>query len=190
MARISGVNTTPELIVRRLLWASGLRYRIHARTPGGRPDLVFTRQKMVVYIDGCFWHGCPDHYVRPQSRQEFWDRKLSENVERDRKQVTALVDAGWRVLRFWEHEVRQTPVRVTTAILACAQGGPRRYRPAWRVVRVHPDPARDGWEIRLLSDLHRPGATRVERGPRTTQKLGRVRRERTVPAASNGPLQS
>src|SRR4051794_31349953 len=104
MSRIRGANTTPELIVRRGLWKCGLRYRLHAKTPGGKADIVVPSAKFALFIDGCFWHGCPEHYVRPGSRNEFWDAKLRENVDRDRRQTLKLDAEGWTVVRVWEHE--------------------------------------------------------------------------------------
>jgi len=71
----------------------------------GRPDVVFPGPKVAVFIDGCFWHGCPEHYVRPRSRTEFWAEKLAQNVARDRRQTLALEAQGWRVVRVWEHDV-------------------------------------------------------------------------------------
>src|SRR4051812_21964937 len=111
MARIRGVNTTPELRLRARLWSTGLRYRLHLRTPAGRPDLVIPGAQVAVYIDGCQWHGCPKHYVRPRSKDEFWAAKLHENVARDLRQTQQLEALGWRVLRFWEHEVWEEPER-------------------------------------------------------------------------------
>jgi DNA mismatch endonuclease (patch repair protein) len=105
MARIRGTNTRPEVLLRTALWGQGLRYRVHAKTPVGRPDIVFPGSKVAVFIDGCFWHGCPDHYTRPGSREEFWVTKLTANTTRDRAQALALDAAGWRTVRVWEHEV-------------------------------------------------------------------------------------
>ena len=78
---------------------------MHAATPAGRPDIVFPGARVAVFIDGCFWHGCPDHYVRPRSSEEFWSKKLAENCRRDSVQTKRLEDIGWRVCRVWEHEV-------------------------------------------------------------------------------------
>jgi DNA mismatch endonuclease (patch repair protein) len=105
MARIRGRNTRPEQLLRSALWRAGLRYRLRHRLPVGRPDLVFPGAHVAVFVDGCFWHGCPEHYVRPRSRQDFWAKKLRENVERDIRQTTELEEIGWRVVRIWEHEV-------------------------------------------------------------------------------------
>ena len=104
MSRIRGSDTTPELLLRQRLWSDGLRYRLKYKVPAGRPDLVFPGARVVVFMDGCFWHGCPDHYVRPSSRSTFWAQKLAENVERDQRQTRELEAAGWRVIRIWEHE--------------------------------------------------------------------------------------
>lgn len=101
-----GRDTTPELAVRRLLHATGLRYRVDFAPLGGRrrADIVFTRCRIAVFIDGCFWHGCPQHATLPKRNSEYWLPKLERNIARDIETNSALADAGWRVLRFWEHE--------------------------------------------------------------------------------------
>lgn len=106
MSRIRGKNTLPERLLRSALWAAGLRYRLHVRIIDFYPDVVFLCKKVAVFIDGCFWHGCPVHYVRPRTRESFWANKLVENVERDRRQTLTLESNGWRVVRVWEHEVQ------------------------------------------------------------------------------------
>ncbi len=100
-------DTTPELLIRRLLHAQGLRYRVDWPLPFDRrrrADIVFTRQKVAVFIDGCFWHGCPEHYIAPKENAEFWAKKVATNVARDRDTDSRLVTLGWTVLRIWEHE--------------------------------------------------------------------------------------
>ena len=100
-------DTTPELAVRRLLHAMGLRYRVDYSLPFDRrrkADVVFSRQRVAVFIDGCFWHGCPQHYVAPKSHDEYWRRKVEGNRQRDRQTTSLLEEQGWLVLRFWEHE--------------------------------------------------------------------------------------
>lgn len=96
----------PELAVRRLLHAAGLRYRVDYSPLGGRrrADIVFTRARLAVYIDGCFWHSCPIHGTTPRSNSNYWLPKLARNIERDEESTKELVAAGWQVLRFWEHE--------------------------------------------------------------------------------------
>lgn len=105
MSRIQANNTKPELILRKALWAHGLRYRLKNKLPG-RPDLFFSGSKLAVFIDGCFWHNCPVHCQVPQTNQSFWQKKLLINKERDEKVSKALEREGWNVIRFWEHEVK------------------------------------------------------------------------------------
>ncbi|MER7705260.1 very short patch repair endonuclease [Kitasatospora sp. NPDC097605] len=107
MQAIRSRDTKPELRIRQLVHARGLRYRVAARPlPGVRrtADLVFRPAKVAVFIDGCYWHGCPEHYVSPKTNQGYWSEKVTRNVERDRDTDARLEAAGWTVLRFWEHE--------------------------------------------------------------------------------------
>lgn len=100
-------DTKPELAVRQLLHAQGLRYRVdHRVLPGQRlrVDIAFTRRRLAVLIDGCFWHGCPSHATYPKSNVDYWLPKLERNRQRDLETNLALAEAGWVVLRFWEHE--------------------------------------------------------------------------------------
>lgn len=106
MARVRSRDTTPETMLRKALWAAGLRYRVHANLTG-TPDVSFPGSKVAVFVDGCFWHGCPEHYTRPVRNAEFWDRKLSRNLARDAKVDAELGAMGWLPLRVWEHEVRR-----------------------------------------------------------------------------------
>ena len=100
-------DTAPELALRRLLHARGLRYRVDvAPLPGlrRRADVVFTRARLAVFVDGCFWHRCPQHGTSPRNNADWWRDKLDRNVQRDRHTDRALHEAGWQVLRVWEHE--------------------------------------------------------------------------------------
>lgn len=102
-----GRDTGPELSVRRILHAHGLRYRVNVAPVAGlrrTADVVFPRQRIAVFIDGCFWHGCPAHYIAPKANSEFWSDKVSKNRRRDLETTERLAAAGWNVLRFWEHE--------------------------------------------------------------------------------------
>lgn len=103
MQAIRGKNTSPELLVRRLLFARGLRFRLHARHLPGVPDIVLPKYRAVIFIHGCFWHGhaCP-LFVLPQTRRAFWREKITANQQRDRLHADALMQAGWRVLTVWE----------------------------------------------------------------------------------------
>jgi DNA mismatch endonuclease (patch repair protein) len=99
-------DTRPELLVRRIVHARGLRYRVDHRVvqeSRTRADLAFTRQRIAVFIDGCFWHSCPDHLHLPKANADYWVAKLARNVERDAEVTALLRDLGWTVLRFWEH---------------------------------------------------------------------------------------
>lgn len=102
-------DTQPELAVRRLIHAEGLRYRVDTQPiPALRRkgDIVFTRCRVVVFIDGCFWHGCPEHGTRTfKTNPEYWTPKIARNQARDGQTTEALVQAGWQVLRYWEHEM-------------------------------------------------------------------------------------
>lgn len=100
-------NTQPELRVRRLLHSAGLRYRVDYAPDRAnlrrRADIVFTRRRIAVFIDGCFWHGCPEHFIPPKANAEYWVPKIATNIRRDRDTDRRLREAGWTVLRFWEH---------------------------------------------------------------------------------------
>lgn len=117
MAAIRGKDTTPELLLRRALWRRGHRYRVHAAIPG-RPDLAFIGQKLAVFVDGCFWHRCPEHYRRPPSNRGYWDTKIRRNVQRDNEVNNSLREQGWTVLRYWEHEVLDDLDRVVAEVSA------------------------------------------------------------------------
>lgn len=96
-------DTTPELRLRAALHAIGLRFRLRSKLPG-RPDVVFTRAKIAVFVDGCFWHACPEHGVTPKNNRDWWTVKLQRNVERDREKDDALAELGWAAVHVWEHE--------------------------------------------------------------------------------------
>lgn len=102
-------DTSPELALRSALHARGLRFRVDypIRVPGRRPirpDVVFTRARTAVFVDGCFWHSCPQHGTLPKSNEDYWLPKLARNRERDEQADRMLADAGWHVVRIWEHE--------------------------------------------------------------------------------------
>ncbi len=121
MAAIRRTDTKPEIAIRRALHHQGLRFRkdLAVRADGllVRPDIVFTRQKIAVFVDGCFWHSCPEHGRHPSKNAQYWSPKLQKNAERDRLQTAALESDGWTVLRFWEHEDLDVAVqRVAAAV--------------------------------------------------------------------------
>lgn len=106
MAAIRSRNTRVELKLRKALFAAGFRYRVSYRITG-KPDIVFVRKKVAVFVDGCFWHACPECYREPANNREFWRKKISGNRERDIKVTRELEADGWLVLRVWEHEVKK-----------------------------------------------------------------------------------
>ena len=108
MSRIRSRDTKPEVVVRSLLHGMGYRFRLHRRDLPGRPDIVLPRHKMVVFVNGCFWHrheGCRYAYF-PKSRADFWMEKFRDNVERDRRQQEELRALDWKVVTIWECETR------------------------------------------------------------------------------------
>lgn len=173
MSRIRGADTKPEVLLRAALWKRGLRYRVRATTPVGRPDVVFPGAKVAVFVDGCQWHGCPDHYVFPRTRREFWGAKLAGNVARDRRQTLALEALGWRVVRVWEHRVFTDLDGVVALVDAALAGAAAPSDDAWRVVRVEPLPEGDDMERRHLEDLRDAATQRLDVRRRSTGKWPR-----------------
>ncbi|AHH15024.1 putative DNA mismatch endonuclease [Nocardia nova SH22a] len=107
MSRQRRVGTAPEIALRSELHRRGLRYFVDRAPLKGlrrRADLVFPRRKVAVYVDGCFWHSCPEHATRPKNNAQWWADKLAGNVARDRDTDARLTAAGWTVVRIWEHE--------------------------------------------------------------------------------------
>ncbi|SRX92149.1 DNA G:T-mismatch repair endonuclease [Microbacterium testaceum StLB037] [Mycobacterium shimoidei] len=119
-------DTAPELAVRRLVHGMGLRYRVNTRplpTLRRTADLVFTRRRVAVFVDGCFWHGCPDHHRQPSANAGYWTAKVARNRARDIATDETLAAAGWTVLRFWAH---QSPADVAEAIRKAVTGAAAR----------------------------------------------------------------
>ncbi|MFC8430783.1 very short patch repair endonuclease [Streptomyces sp. NPDC057253] len=107
MSRQGSRDTAPEVAVRKLLHAAGLRYRVNVPVPGmprRTIDIAFTKTKIAIFLDGCFWHGCPQHATHPKANAEWWRTKLDKNMARDCETTEHLKQIGWTVLRFWEHE--------------------------------------------------------------------------------------
>lgn len=124
------VNTQPELALRRALHSLGFRYRVNLPIPGKRrrrADVTFVRWRTAVFVQGCFWHACPEHLHMPKHNAEWWWNKLQNNVRRDEDTDAHLVRLGWLPLRVWEHEVVGTAVAKVVEALA-HQGHPRARR--------------------------------------------------------------
>jgi DNA mismatch endonuclease (patch repair protein) len=133
MSRNRGADTKPEIAVRSALHAAGLRFRKSLRVIAGevkvRPDVVFTRARIAVFIDGCYWHCCPDHGTQPRRNEDYWSAKLAGNVARDRRVDEALRSDGWTVIRAWEHEPPQLAVRRVLDVLSVLSAQPDSRRP-------------------------------------------------------------
>lgn len=135
MARIGSRDTKPEIRVRRFLHAHGLRYRLHAASLPGKPDLAFPSKRLAIFVHGCFWHrhpGCKATRT-PKSRLEFWERKFRENVDRDRRVGEALLAAGWTAVVIWECEIgRAGKLELLVAEIRASPAKGRRIMPTPR----------------------------------------------------------
>ena len=110
MSKIRGRDTKPELVLKAALRRAGLWwYRLHRTDLPGWPDIVFVKERVAVFMDGCFWHGCPRHYRAPASNKRYWLPKIRGNKARDKRNTAALRRAGWSVVRVWEHDVNERP---------------------------------------------------------------------------------
>lgn len=105
MSKIGSKDTNPEKKLRSALWNLGLRYRKHYKVEGVEVDIAFPKQKIAIFVDGCFWHGCEECKSIPENNREFWKDKIERNQERDEKQTEKLESEGWKVIRVWEHEI-------------------------------------------------------------------------------------
>jgi len=117
MSMIKGKNTEPELILRKLLSSNGIKgYRLNYRLTG-KPDIVFSKYRLAIFIDGCFWHKCPKCFIQPENNKEFWKKKIKGNVKRDKTVNKLLKQEGWKVIRIWEHLLKKSPNQVYSRIL-------------------------------------------------------------------------
>lgn len=127
MSRIRSRDTAPELRLRRGLHALGYRYRVNAKPVKDlryTADLLFTRARVAVFMDGCFWHGCPEHFIMPKTRTDFWQAKIENNIVRDTTSGQALEREGWKVLRIWEHVPTEVAIAQVAALVGPAKGQP------------------------------------------------------------------
>lgn len=121
MSTLARRDTAPELALRSALHSMRLRYRVQLHVPGNRRrriDIAFTRAKVAVFVDGCFWHGCPEHGTRPRANREWWDWKIQRNRDRDADTNRLLAEHGWAVLRVWEHERPSDAAKRVEALVA------------------------------------------------------------------------
>jgi len=122
MRAIRRTDTKPEIALRQALHRQGYRFRKDYRLDLAdgkrvRPDIAFTARKVAVFVDGCFWHACPDHGSKPRNNEWYWGPKLLRNVERDRAADTALGEAGWTVIRLWEHESLDSAINAVVRVI-------------------------------------------------------------------------
>ena len=119
MSSIRGKNTSPEVRLRKQLWKEGLRgYRLHKNLPG-KPDVIFTKRRLAVFVDGDFWHGHNWKKLGKVPPSGFWREKIRRNIERDKSVNKKLQKLGWRVVRFWEHKVNDNPTKCIQTIKKC-----------------------------------------------------------------------
>lgn len=128
MSRVRGKNSSAERALRSRLHIRGLRFLLHRRIEGIAVDIVFPGPRVAVFVDGCFWHGCPQHATFPKTNQSYWLPKLAENRERDRRQTARLRAAGWAVFRVWEHQCLPPADRAVERIVKACRAEPRLTR--------------------------------------------------------------
>ena len=110
MSRVKSKNTTPEITTRKLLHSLGYRFRLYKKDLPGTPDITLSKYKTVIFINGCFWHGCPNckrSKIYPKDNQDYWQKKLRANIERDARNYDLLSDMGWKVFIIWECETKK-----------------------------------------------------------------------------------
>jgi len=118
MAGIKGKDTKPELLIRKELYRRGYRYRLHVKDIKARPDIVLRRYNSLIFVNGCFWHGHDNCklFRYPKSRTEFWESKISGNIERDQKKWKELAEYGWRILVVWECSIKNRKQHISTVV--------------------------------------------------------------------------
>ncbi|WHF52511.1 very short patch repair endonuclease [Chryseobacterium gotjawalense] len=119
MSKIKSKDTKPEILLRKLLFKEGFRYRINNSKLPGKPDIVLKKYKTVIFVNGCFWHGHQDcrYFVMPKTRTEFWSEKIKGNKERDQRNTALLQEEGWNVITVWECELKKNTVEDTVKLL-------------------------------------------------------------------------
>ena len=107
MTNIRSTNTRIEKDVTKALWNLGYRFRKNVKTLPGKPDIAIQKYKIVIFLDSCFWHKCPEHFKKPKSNLEYWEPKIKRNIERDAEINQYYKDNNWHILRIWEHEIKK-----------------------------------------------------------------------------------
>lgn len=136
-------NLTTEMRMLKIMKDAGISgWRRHLSLLSFRPDFVFRKERVVVFVDGCFWHGCPLHGTMPKSNREFWKSKLEKNTQRDARAGRELSDSGWKVVRFWEHSVRNEPSECAERLKAVLDAACRKMFDRRGMCRSRPKPTR------------------------------------------------
>lgn len=118
MAAIRGrYNKSTEIALIKIFHDAKIKgWRRHCVYLPGTPDFIFSKHKIAIFLDGCFWHGCKKCFIIPKTNRKFWDKKIADNRKRDKRVIRELVQRGWKVLRFWEHDIKINPKRVVAKI--------------------------------------------------------------------------
>lgn len=123
MTHIKNSNTKIEQDITKALWKHGFRFRKNVKSLPGKPDIAIQKYKIVIFLDSCFWHKCPEHFIMPKSNLEYWEPKIQRNVERDLKINSYYTEKGWHILRIWEHEIKKdfsnTLIKIEKFISSC-----------------------------------------------------------------------
>lgn len=122
MSAIRSKDTKMEIAFRKALFNQGIRFRKHARDLRGNPDIAIKNKRAVIFLDSCFWHRCPKHFRQPSSNKRYWNKKIKRNVARDKEVSTHYKSIGWKVMRFWEHEVEHNLGRATNKVANFLKG--------------------------------------------------------------------
>ncbi|MCK4927799.1 MAG: very short patch repair endonuclease [Candidatus Aenigmarchaeota archaeon] len=119
MSKIKGKDTKPEIFLRKVLFRLGYRYslRYKFKELNFKPDMVMVSRKICVFMDGCFWHGCSRCYKEPKSNRDYWVSKINRNIERDKEQNEYLKKNGWKVIRVWEHDLKENPTKTIIRVI-------------------------------------------------------------------------
>ncbi|KIA94955.1 endonuclease [Pedobacter kyungheensis] len=131
MSKIKSKNTKAEIILRKALWANGIRFRIHVKNMPGKPDIVINKYRLAIFVDGNFWHGFEWHKKKTtlKSNAQFWIPKIERNMQRDRKNQKQLEDVGYTVIRFWDHDIMKALTKCVNQVLLYIEAAKDRVIP-------------------------------------------------------------
>lgn len=116
MSRVRSKDSKIETLFRKELWKNGLRYRKNSSKYFGKPDIILSKYKTVIFVDSCFWHGCKKHCRIPATKRNYWAAKIRRNTERDHEVVRHYKKENWKIFRIWEHEINKTPEKAVEKI--------------------------------------------------------------------------